>query len=168
MKVVDISDDIHRELGNPTGISIASISHWVRSNIGSLNNYLNTTYSEDSTTLELNDADSVEIGTQEVSILKKMYHVYYYDSQLRTNINTLSTDTIVFVSDQGSSVKKVDRLDVAKQLAQIKKEEHENLTQLIHAYKLSKAAPIQVVGDDTEEGSGLTTKTHPYKRTLNL
>ena len=71
MKVVDISDDIHRELGNPTGISIASISHWVRSNIGSLNNYLNTTYSEDSTTLELNDADSVEIGTQEVSILKK-------------------------------------------------------------------------------------------------
>ena len=47
------------------------------------------------------------------------------------------------------------------------KEEYENLTQLIHAYKLSKAAPRQITGDDTEEGSGLTTKTHPYQRTLN-
>ena len=122
MKVVDISDDIHRELGTPTGISIASISHWVRGNIGALNNYINSTYLEDATTLELNDADSVEIGNEEVAILKKMYHVYYYDSQLRTNINTLSTDTIVFVSDQGSSVKKVDRLDVARHLGQIKKE----------------------------------------------
>lgn len=167
MKVVDISDDIHRELGTPTGISIASISHWVRGNIGALNNYINSTYLEDATTLELNDADSVEIGNEEVAILKKMYHVYYYDSQLRTNINTLSTDTIVFVSDQGSSVKKVDRLDVARHLGQIKKEEYENLTQLIHAYKLSKAAPRQITGDDTEEGSGLTTKTHPYQRTLN-
>jgi hypothetical protein len=166
MKVVDISDDIHRELGTPTGISIASIAHWVRGNVGTLNNYLNTTYSEDSTTLELNDSDSVEIGIEETSILKKMYHVYYYDSQLRTNINTLQTDTIVFVSDQGSSVKKVDRLDVAKHLGQIKKEEQQNLTQLIHAYKMSKTNPIQVVGDDTEEGAGLNTRVYPYERTL--
>ena len=117
--------------------------------------------------MELNDTDSVEIGNEEVSILKKMYHVYYYDSQLRTNINTLSSDTIVFVSDQGSSVKKVDRLDVAKHLGIIKKEEAASLTQLIHAYKLSKSAPRQVAGDDTEEGSGLGVKTHPYQRTLN-
>ena len=166
MKVVDIADEIHRELDTPTGISIPSISYWVRGNIGALNNYINTTYIEKAVTLEITDSDAVEIGIEEVSILKKMYKVHYYDRELRANLNTLNTDTILFVSDQGSSVKKVNRLDVAKHLTSVRNSEQSNLDQLIHSYKIKGSAPRQVVGDDTEEGPGIGSSVYPYKRTL--
>ena len=44
MKIVDIADEIFRELGNPLTISIPAISFWIRSNVGELNNRINTTF----------------------------------------------------------------------------------------------------------------------------
>ena len=40
IKVVDIADEIHRELGSPSDLSISAISYWLRTNIGQLNNLL--------------------------------------------------------------------------------------------------------------------------------
>ena len=42
MKIVDIADEIYRELGEPTDNSIPPIAFWIRTNLGTLNNYLNT------------------------------------------------------------------------------------------------------------------------------
>ena len=42
MKIVDIADEIYRELGSISTLSIPAIAYWVRGNIGSLNNYINT------------------------------------------------------------------------------------------------------------------------------
>ena len=44
MKIVDIADEIYRELSEPATISIPSISFWIRSNVGELNNRINTTF----------------------------------------------------------------------------------------------------------------------------
>ena len=44
MKIVDIADEIYRELGEPSTISIPAISFWIRSNVGELNNRINTTF----------------------------------------------------------------------------------------------------------------------------
>jgi len=44
MKIVDIADEIFRELGNPSTISIPAIAFWIRSNVGELNNRINTTF----------------------------------------------------------------------------------------------------------------------------
>ena len=44
MKIVDIADEIFRELGNPSTISLPAISFWIRSNVGELNNRINTTF----------------------------------------------------------------------------------------------------------------------------
>ena len=44
MKVVDIADEIFRELGEPTSLSIPAISFWLRTNVGQLNNYIHTEY----------------------------------------------------------------------------------------------------------------------------
>ena len=41
MKVVDIADELFREVGEDSNYSIASISYWVRANIGRLNSHLN-------------------------------------------------------------------------------------------------------------------------------
>jgi len=34
MKIVDIADEIYRELAEPSTISIPSIAFWIRSNVG--------------------------------------------------------------------------------------------------------------------------------------
>ena len=47
MKVVDIADDIFRELGEPSSLSIPAITFWVRSNVGRLNNAINTEFAVD-------------------------------------------------------------------------------------------------------------------------
>ena len=44
MKIVDIADELYRELGQPSRISIPAISFWIRSNVGELNNRINTTF----------------------------------------------------------------------------------------------------------------------------
>ena len=43
-KVVDIADQIHRELGSPTDLGISVIAFWVRTNIGGLNNMINQNF----------------------------------------------------------------------------------------------------------------------------
>jgi len=160
MKVVDIADEIYRELGEITSLSIPAIAFWVRTNIGALNNLINTRYFINSTTLELEQAvtDStgtevtIEIGEEERAVLKKMYMVHYYDRQIRSNITTLDSDTVISVSDDGSSVTKVNRNEINRVYHQIKKQEYEELKEQVNAFKLSKATPIQIAGNDTVEG----------------
>jgi hypothetical protein len=155
MKIVDIADEIFQELNEASNISIPAIAFWLRNNVGVLNNFINTTYSVDSTTYELNDSDSVEIGENEKAILKKMYFVHYYDLKIRENIINISSDSVISVSDDGSSVTKINKNEITKALSQIKRQEYDQLQDLINAYKLDKSSPMQVAGDDTEIGSKL-------------
>ena len=64
MKVVDIADEIYRELGEVTSLSIPAIAFWVRTNIGALNSFINTTYSINTTTLELEQTVTDTTGTE--------------------------------------------------------------------------------------------------------
>tara|TARA_Y100000310_G_scaffold339101_1_gene430726 strand:+ start:1159 stop:1680 length:522 start_codon:yes stop_codon:yes gene_type:complete len=160
MKVVDIADDVFRELGNPSTISIPAIAFYIRGSVGGLNNYINTTF-ELNSSLEIEETvtdnstgteTTTEIGIAEVAILKKMYLVHFYDSKIRTNLTTLDTDTIVEVTDQGSSVRKINKNEISKTLLSIRNQEYEGLQKLIAQYKISKSTPNQVAGDDTTEG----------------
>ena len=140
MKVVDIADEIFRELGEPTSLSIPAISFWLRTNVGQLNNYIHTEYSA---------SPPVEIGDNEKTILKKMYFIHYYDQRLRTHMTTMDTDTILSVRDGDSSVTKVNRNEIAKSIAAVKAQEYSELLKMIQAYVSNKAGPYQVAGDDT-------------------
>ena len=55
MKVVDIADEIFRELSEPSTLSIPAIAYWVRSNVGELNNYLNTSFRVSHETFEITE-----------------------------------------------------------------------------------------------------------------
>ncbi len=57
-KIVDISDELFNELGEPDDISIASVAFWLRTNIGSLNVLLNKDYSINQSTLEIESSDN--------------------------------------------------------------------------------------------------------------
>ena len=116
MKVVDISDEIYKELGSPTTLSIPVVSYWVRTNIGALNNAINTAYSINSTSLEIEQAIcdvATAIGIDESSILKKMYMVHFYNQKIRTNITAVETDTVLEVTSDGMSVRKQSNLKLA-------------------------------------------------------
>ena len=161
MKVVDIADEIFREAGEPTAYSIASISYWVRANIGRLNSHINTFFEIDSTTHEIiqktdekNDGALVEkeITIDEGAILKRMFLIHYYDREIRANITNAGTDTIVQVTDQGSTVRKINKNEVVKALTTLKRQEYEEMRALISDYRRAEFRPRQVVGDDTIKG----------------
>ena len=161
MKVVDIADEIFREAGEPTAYSIASISYWVRANIGRLNSHINTFFEIDSTTHEIiqkidekNDGVLVEkeITIDEGAILKRMFLIHYYDREIRSNVTNAGTDTIVQVTDQGSTVRKINKNEVIKSLTNLKKQEYEEMRALISDYRRAEFRPRQVVGDDTIKG----------------
>ena len=197
MKIVDIADEIFRELGEPSTISIPAIAYWIRSNVGELNNRINTTFkisetyeysgsfvsaynepqafNEGEGALALSvSGDSgtstppviVAIQPEEASILKKMYTVHYYDQQIRSTVGAASTDPVVEVASDGSRVRKINKNELSKTYISLKKEEYAELTDLINAYKLRKASPVQVAGDDTVIGQySIDYDGYPYNRT---
>ena len=74
MKVVDIADELFNELGEPSTLSIPAITYWLRSNIGSLSNYLNEDFTVNSTSLDIEktvDEVKVSMDEDEKDILKK-------------------------------------------------------------------------------------------------
>jgi hypothetical protein len=160
MKVVDIADELFREVSEDSDYSIASISYWVRANIGRLNSHLytffeiNSSYEISQKTDKENDNTLVEaeITLDEAAILKKMFLIYYYDRTIRTNITNAGTDTIVQVTDQGSTVRKINKNEVIKSLTSLKRQEYQEMKDLIRDYRAHQIKPRQVVGDDTIKG----------------
>ena len=116
-------------------------------------------YIINSTTLEIEQTitdisgttATVEIGEQEKAILKKMYLIHFYDSKLRSSLVAMDTDTVIEVSDQGSSVRKLNKNEITKTLNATRNSEYETLMTLVNSYKISKSSPLQVAGDDTVE-----------------
>ena len=159
MKVVDIATEIFSELGEPSDISIPSVAYWVRNNVGVLNNYIYETYYVDSNQdkdyeiKKLDESEEIqEIDILAAAILKRMYSVYRYDVLIRKKFTDIDNDSILSVTDEGSSVTRINRNEVVKALTQIKKEENETLKDLIYAYNSKKSEPRQVAGDDTIVG----------------
>tara|TARA_R100000808_G_C2152931_1_gene162724 strand:+ start:2465 stop:2947 length:483 start_codon:yes stop_codon:yes gene_type:complete len=148
MKIVDIADEIFRELDQPTEVSIPQIAFWVRVNIGTLNNLIYTEFKIDETTLEISPDPNIE----EKSILKKLYTTHFYDMKIRSVLGASSLDAVVEVTSDGATVRKVNRNQTSQILTSIRKQEQDILSNLVESYKSNKAVPRQVAGDDTVEG----------------
>ena len=155
MKVQDIADELYRELGTPTTLSIPAIAYWLRVNIGTLNNLIHCEFSINDTTKEITQLVSsveTEINEQQKSILKKLYVIHYYDVQLRSSLGAASVDGVIEVSSDGASVRKVNKNELSKTYSYVKRQETEELHKLIASYKSTESSPRQVAGDDTVEG----------------
>ena len=136
MKVVDISDQIYRELDSPTDLSVPTISFWLRSNVGVLNNYINTKFLVNAVLEIVNSDDiNVEIGLEEVAILKKMYFLHDYEKKLRSVLGAAAMDAVIQISDLGTSIRKVNKNEVGKTYAQVKKQEVEELNRNVNMNK---------------------------------
>lgn len=158
MKVVDGADEIYKELGEPADLSVATIAYWLRNKVGQLNNLIFQNFRVNSSyEIDRQDPDDentyIEIGIDEMAILKKMYMVYYYENKMRSTLGAASTDSIIEVSSDGDRVRMINKNELSKTYMVAKKDENEELMKLVASYKIGQSTAIQVAGDDTIEGS---------------
>jgi len=123
-KIVDIADEIYRELGYQDDVSISSIAFWLRTNLGKLNILIAKDFSIDPNTLEIINPN-YPFTLLEKAILKKLYNLHYYDRQVLNligksrNLNlvnsatdsttsgtTTSTNNSIEMSEDGFTYKK--------------------------------------------------------------
>ena len=170
MKVVDIANEVYVELGEPSTLSIPPITFWLRTNIGLLNSRINTDFYIDSDDFAIKMLNSsgvaVEICVDEANILKKMYLIHHYDVLLRASLGAASTDTWVEIATDGTSVRRVNKVQQSQTYQVVKKTEMEDLNNLIASYQRRGSSPLQVAGDDTVEGD-YGAGTSDATRTLN-
>ena len=153
MHIVDIASEIYQDAGEPTNASIPSISYWIRGKVGDINVllYENFVIEETSGQYEILDPDDVEISSDAVAIIKKMYQIYDYQVQIRTQMNALASDTLLsFREADGSSFTRTNRNEISKTLASIRKDELQSLKDLVTAYRIKKSSPLDVVGTDCD------------------
>jgi hypothetical protein len=146
--VTSIAQEIYEEIGEPSDLSIAAIAAWVRRNIGGLGNLLNNSYLIDDTTLEI----SPNLSDIEKYIFKKMYSIYFFDIKIKST-GSLAINDYIVIKDDIASVQKLNKNEVLRNFYMIRKQEYEELKQLVYQYKLNNSSPLQVAGDDTEAGN---------------
>ena len=153
-KIVDVADEVYRELGEPADISIASIAYWLRTNIGKLNVLLNKPYLINETTLEIYSSDETAdpFGINEKTIFKKIYTVHYYERLFRNALGAASTDSALEITENGFTGRKVNKNELAKTYSDLKKQADAELKILLDKYEINEVTPLQVAGDDTIEG----------------
>ena len=135
-KIVDISDEIYRELGEPSDVSISSIAFWLRTNLGKLNILINKKYTINTLDLEV-DAISPETFTIiEKSIFKKMYNIHYYDRQIikligkSSALNLINQDTSSSGENATTGSANSDSLEISENGFSYKKTNSESTSQI--------------------------------------
>lgn len=146
--VPSIAQEIYEEMGEPSDFSIAAIAAWVRRNIGGLANMLNTEFSIDNTTLEINP----NLTDTQKYIFKKMYSIYFFDLKIKST-GSLAVNDYTSIKDDFGSAQKLNKNEVLKNFYQIRQQEYKELQDLVNKYELNEVSPLQVAGDDTIPGS---------------
>lgn len=143
--IVGIAQEIYEEIGEASGFSISAITQWLRRNIGGLNTNLNQNFEVDGVTFEITPA----LSDIEKYIFKKMYFIYYFDVQIRT---TGSTSDFMSVRDDYGTVTRSSKNELLRNYVSIRRQEYDELKQLIAQYRNNNSSPLQVAGDDTIPG----------------
>lgn len=149
----DIADEIYEELGSPSDVSLSLITHWLRNNVGKLNNLIKTSFVVSETDYEL----TTEIDTEQKDIFKKLYLIYYYQRKISSNSTAMGYDSIIQLDRNGNKVRFANPNEVSKFYLSAKKDEEASLRTLINSYKFNNIKPVQVAGDDTVE-SDISTR----------
>ena len=75
MKIVDIADELYRELESPSSLSIASIAFWLRTNYGKLNTLIDAEF-------EIVESGDYEMSPtpneEEKAIFKQLFVLYFF------------------------------------------------------------------------------------------
>lgn len=144
--VSGIASGIYEDLGNPSDISVASISSWIKNNIGLVNNKIFTNYEITGDLFIDNNCPDDE----EKVLINEAYNTYYYGKLITSNLGAAGFTTVQEVDSDGAKVKMVNKTELAKVYKDLKKQSQENFDNLVSIYRFNKGRPKAVHGDDTE------------------
>ena len=130
-----VAFEIHQELEEPTTPTTGSILYWLESNVGKLNNKISTFYCYESGDY------SPQLGEDEKDILKALYYSFYYKSKARNALATTSSNNILSLRDDQSSVTFVQPKQVAKAYSDLAKESEMEADSLANSWKHNRSGP---------------------------
>lgn len=151
MTILEIADEIFRENGSPTDLSVAFIGFWLRGHIGDLNAYTREVYSVGTSNNSLITPNPDDFAK---SIYKKLFNIYWYGRKIVENLGAASQSILMEVSSDGAAVRTVNKNEIAKTFIALLKEEKDSLSSLLRERNISISLPLQVVGDDTIGADG--------------
>lgn len=128
---------------NLTDFSVSSINLWVRSNIGKLNNYLNTSYY-----IAPNSFIYPDISGNDKVVLFKIFELYYYNKLAKDATCASNYTTSVEVSEDSSLIRKTNRTEVYKTYNRLAAQSKRELLGLLNDYGYNHG--ISVNGLDGE------------------
>lgn len=139
MTVTDIANEIYKELGEPSDAAIPAIAFWLLSNIGKLNNLLDTEY------FILEASISPDLGESEKTIYKLLYEIAYYNRQVNKNLGAAAYTSIMEVKEGNRTVKRTNKNDVAKTYRSVVGDLNSDLEGQVLSYKMNRADPLQII-----------------------
>jgi hypothetical protein len=148
MTVTDIASDTWLlDLSEPDDVSVASIAQWYRVHIGDLNNLINQGFNINSS-YEIVDENGTAINDDAASIFKKLYEIHYFKKQSKSYLGAAGINSVTQVTQDGTTVRGVDRNGIAKTYNDLLKESKVDLKQLLNNYKYNRSTAKHVETDD--------------------
>jgi hypothetical protein len=147
MDLLELATRTHQSLNSPSSPTVGVIQYYFRHNIGTLNNLLNSSYVIDAA----NGAISPDLGEQEGSIFMSLYMIYYWGNKVNESIGAAGYDHVLEVQENGAIVRMVNKNSLALSFIQLKKQEQDNLDNLVCFYRGNNAVPQSIDGEDTTE-----------------
>jgi hypothetical protein len=144
VKIQDISDEVHREIGEPSEISTASIAFWLQTNVGRLNSQL-----QSSLALNKQDLEIPNLNEDQKAIFKMMYLEYFFGKKMIEMMGAAGASAVLEVSTDGHRTRMVNKGELSKTYLNAKKNIQEEIKKLTNAYRVNSLELHQVAGDDT-------------------
>lgn len=135
MNIVDIADQLFRELQEPDDISIPNIIFWLQSNLNTLNLLIGTSYA-----LDENEVVVPELGDTESAVLKYLYLIYYYGRLVKISLGAASYSWTE-LNEGDTTIRVVSKNEIAKSYIQLKSALELQLNRLIFSYKQGNISP---------------------------
>lgn len=166
-------NNVYLDIGEPSDYSVSRVSAWFLdiSNLGKLNNLIGTCFE----IKELQDNNCNVTGyeiypyfkSDQLAIYKILFEYEYYKKEASNAARSslVNGNDWTSLSEGDSSISRVNRNEVAKNLRSMYKDTQENLNQAVKMYLKYNAIPDQIIGDDTQGVSYYIIQE--YQRTLN-
>ena len=142
----DLATSIYINEFDSSGTTVESISGWLDSNVGQLNNVLYTSFSGVS-------GDVEGLLLEEQSIYKQMYLYHHYTKQTRNTVRGIANDTngnILSVRDGDNAITFVNKNEVSKVYKSLSQDAYNEMQALVGNYNNYQSSPRQVGGIEAQ------------------
>jgi hypothetical protein len=137
MHLIDLSENLWFELGEPTDTSVVKILKYLIFHIGDLNDLIAENY-----VISGNDS-SPELSDDTAAIYAALYMDYYYQKQSRDNLGAAGIQ-VLEVREADSVVRVASRTEVSKTFLQLKNQNKDYLNKLVDSYRRWKCVPASL------------------------